>query len=100
MPTIRVILVRIFPNIMGTTKNTTRSWGAYGDRSAYTKGGSAIASRATKDMDAGAFDSHAITYVKTFEVQRTASDEMELMHADNFRQNPQLKSSNTSVASL
>jgi hypothetical protein len=101
MPTIRVILVRIFPRIMGTTKNTTRSWGAYGDRSTYTKGGSAIASRATKDMDAGRFDSHAITYVKTFEVQRTASDEVELMQAEDFRKKSMPpKSSTSSVSSF
>jgi hypothetical protein len=86
---------------MGTTKNTTRSWNAYGDRTTTAKGGSAIASRATRDMGNSGFDPNAITYVKTFEVQRTDSDEMELMHVDEFGQkSPRLKSSSTSVASL
>ena len=42
-----------------------------------------------------------ITYTKTFEVQHTDSDEVELMQVDEFgKKSSNIKSSSTSVVSL
>lgn len=97
MPTLRVILMRIFPAIMGTTKASSQAHhGKYGYGSPGPSNGG------SKMGQLGGSGTHEITYTKTFEVQHTDNDEVELMHLDDFdAKHPKPHSpSNTSELSL
>lgn len=99
LPTIRVILVRFFPNIMGTTKATSQAYNAkYGYGNGSRGMGNTAGSRFGQTSGRGV---NEITYTKTFEVQHADNDEVELMQVDDFgKSSPKPKSSSTSVVSL
>ncbi|KAL6159828.1 hypothetical protein ACJBU6_02247 [Exserohilum turcicum] len=104
LPALRIILVRMFPKIMGTTKATEQPYYGTGSQSYASRHvGSASASRPEKSFaSASRGNPAAITYTKTFEVRHTESDEqslvgMELSHFAHKKANP---SSSTSVSSV
>ncbi|CAN9310169.1 unnamed protein product [Alternaria alternata] len=105
LPALRVILVHLFPKVLGTTKATDRPYYAYGSQShGMRKGGSAPASGPGRSaVSNGGRDPNAITYTKTFEIRHADSDEQSLvqMELDQFgpkkQKNP---SSSTSISSL
>jgi hypothetical protein len=102
MPTLRVILVRVFPSIMGTTKGaSSQAYHAkygYGSRSHGGGGGSKMGQMMSAGGSRGV---NEITYTKTFEVQHADNDEVELMQVDDFgKRSPKPRSSNTSEVSL
>ncbi|RMZ66941.1 cfem domain-containing [Pyrenophora seminiperda CCB06] len=103
LPALRVILVRMFPKMMGTTKATDKAYYAYGSQSRGLKKGESALGSASVPGTAISTDPNSITYTKTFEVRRTDSDEHELvqMEMNEFgskKANPQ--SSSTSISSL
>lgn len=100
LPTIRVILVRFFPSIMGTTKNSSQ---AYHSKYGYGNGSRGMGNTGGSRLGrmSGKGGVNEITYTKTFEVQHTDSDEVELMQVDEFgKKSSNIKSSSTSVVSL
>ncbi|KAG9188469.1 hypothetical protein G6011_02392 [Alternaria panax] len=105
LPALRVILVHLFPKILGTTKSTERPYYAYGSQShGMNRGGSALASGLGRSaVPNGGRDANAITYTKTFEIRHTDNDEQSLvqLEMDQFglkkQKNP---SSSTSISSL
>jgi hypothetical protein len=100
MPSIRVIFVRMFPKILGTTKENTREYGKYGSRSYNLGGTSAVRSGLGKNPTVTT-DPHAITYTKTFEVQHGDSDETSLVQMNEFEtKSSKARSVNTSIVSL
>lgn len=105
LPALRVILVHLFPKILGTTKATERPYYAHGSQSqGMKKGGSALASGPGRSaVSNGARDPNAITYTKTFEIRHADSDEQSLvqMEMDQFGpQKPKNTSSSTSISSF
>ncbi|KAF1842706.1 uncharacterized protein K460DRAFT_314232 [Cucurbitaria berberidis CBS 394.84] len=102
MPALRVILVRCFPRVFGTTKGTSQPYHAYGSRSQGMKrGGSAVASGLGRSANTSGRDPNTITYTKTFEVQHTDNDETSLVQMDEFGpKKPKMQSSSTSISSL
>ncbi|KAJ4382572.1 hypothetical protein N0V86_001794 [Didymella sp. IMI 355093] len=102
LPTIRVILVRAFPSIMGTTRASSQAYHAkYGYGNSSRGVGNTAGSKMGQSSGRGV---NEITYTKSFEIRHTDNnDEVELMHMDGFgKQSPnsKAKSSNTSVVSL
>lgn len=102
LPTIRVILARAFPSIMGTTKGSSQAYNAkYGYGNGSRGLGNTGGSRMGQMSGRGA---NEITYTRTIEIRHADNnDEMELMHMDEFGKQsptPKAKSSNTSIASL
>ncbi|KAH7084076.1 hypothetical protein FB567DRAFT_472398, partial [Paraphoma chrysanthemicola] len=79
LPALRVILVRIFPKILGSTRGTS-AYPKYG-RGSQGIGGSAgaIKSGSSRKQNGSTNDPHAITYTKTFAVQHSESDEQSLV---------------------
>lgn len=105
LPTIRVILVRLFPKVLGTTKPTDRAAyyanrnQSYGMKNSDvplgSKAGKALGSKKGQNLD--------ITYTTTYEVRRTDSDEMSLVSAEMGRfgqQKSTHQSSSTSISSV
>ncbi|KAH6638431.1 hypothetical protein C7974DRAFT_160532 [Boeremia exigua] len=99
LPTIRVMLVRFFPSIMGTTKASSQAYHAkYGYGNGSRGLGNTVGSKGGQMSARGV---NEITYTKTFEVQHADNDEMELMQVDEFgKTSPKARSSNTSIISL
>lgn len=99
LPTIRVILVRLFPTIMGTTKASTQAYHAkYGYGNGSRGLGNTVGSKVGQMSGRGV---NEITYTKTFEIQHSDHDEVELMQVDEFgKTSSKVKSSSTSVVSL
>ncbi|UPX11262.1 uncharacterized protein EKO05_0001876 [Ascochyta rabiei] len=98
LPTLRVMLMKIFPKITGTTKVSSQAHHAkygYGSRGqGMGTGGSKMGQMSGKGVN-------EITYTKTFEVQHADNDEVELMRMDEFgKQSPKPRSSNASEVSL
>jgi hypothetical protein len=97
LPTLRVMLARIFPNMMGTTKASSHAHHArygYGSRGQMGTGGSKMGQLSGRGVN-------EISYTKTFEVQHADNDEVELMNIDEFgKRNSKPRSSNTSEVSL
>jgi hypothetical protein len=99
MPSLRVILVRSFPRIMGSTKdNTQPQYAKYGSRSQGMGGGSMVRSGGGKQNSNT--DPHTIIYTKSFAVQHGDNDETSLMQMDDFGKTPKVRSSNPSEVSL
>ena len=93
----------MFPKIMGTTKATDRPYYAYGSQSQGLKKGESALGSVKAPGTAISTNPNSITYTKTFEVQRTDSDEQELVQIEmneygSRKVKPQ--SSSTSVSSL
>ncbi|KAF2831740.1 hypothetical protein CC86DRAFT_282469 [Ophiobolus disseminans] len=101
MPALRVILVRLFPKILGSTQGTSQPmYNKYGSRSQGMGGASAVRSGIGKKQSSIP-DPHAITYTKSFAVQHGESDETSLVHLDEFGpKTSKVRSSNTSEVSL
>ncbi|KAF2847667.1 hypothetical protein T440DRAFT_190984 [Plenodomus tracheiphilus IPT5] len=107
LPALRVILVKLFPTLMGTTEQPSQPYYAYGS---HTGGRSHGASKRHSGMVPGLGKSsqassqppHTITYTQTFEVQHTENDETSLVQMDVFsnKKAKQNASSSTSVSSL
>ena len=100
LPSLRVMLVRVFPKVFGTTKGTSQPY--YGSRTqGMNKGASTTASGLGRGANASGKGGKSITYTKTFEVQHTENDEASLVHMDEFApKRPKGQSSNTSISSL
>ncbi|KAJ8113025.1 hypothetical protein OPT61_g4751 [Boeremia exigua] len=99
LPTIRVMIVRCFPSIMGTTKGSSQVYHAkYGYAQGSRGLGNTVGSKGGQLSGRGI---NEITYTQTFEVQHTDNDEMELMQVDDFgKTSPKQKSSNTSQSTI
>ncbi|KAH9878921.1 hypothetical protein J1614_002356 [Plenodomus biglobosus] len=103
LPALRVILVKLFPTLMGTTKQPSQPYYAYGS---HTDGRSHGASKRRSGMmgkssQASSLPQHSITYTKTFEVQHTDNDETSLVQMDEFcKKGRPTTSGSTSVSSL
>lgn len=103
LPALRVILVKLFPTLMGTTKQPSQPYYAYGSQ---TDGRSYGASKRRSGMmgkssQASSQPQHSITYTKTFEVQHTDNDETSLVQMDEFcKKGRPTTSGSTSVSSL
>jgi hypothetical protein len=102
MPSLRIILVRMFPTILGSTKQTTQNYAKYGSRSGIGGGGGSSAVRSGFGKNGGSSkDPHTITYTKTFAVQHGDSDETQLVQMDDFgAKSAKPRSSNVSEVSL
>jgi hypothetical protein len=106
LPTLRVILVRLFPSILGTTRATDRAAYYANGNASYgmkkedvilaSKGGKSFGSKKGANPD-------AITYTTTYEVRHTESDEQSLVGVEmgRFGQHKHAsQSSNTSISSV
>lgn len=110
LPSLRVILVRFFPRVFGTTKGTSQPYYAYGSRSrsqgvklGQSGGASALGKSANASVrDRGDRDHNAITFTQTFEVRHADNDETMLVQMDEFAAGKKQKSgsSSTSISSL
>ena len=100
LPTLRVILVRMFPSILGSTRGTTQTnYAKYGSRSQGMGAGASVLRSRKQNSSTG--DANTITYTKTFAVQHGDNDETSLVHLDDFSgKTPKVRSSNTSIVSL
>lgn len=94
-----MILVRMFPRMLGSTKEAT-PYGKYASRSHGLGGGSAVRSGLGKGQSSSK-DPHTITYTKTYTVQHADSDEASLVHMDQLGHKPgRSRSSNRSEVSF
>ncbi|KAH7068441.1 hypothetical protein BKA63DRAFT_521757 [Paraphoma chrysanthemicola] len=103
LPALRIILVRMFPKILGSTRGTSeRQYSNYGHHSHGTGSGvGAIKSGLGRKQEGGTKDPHAITYTKTFAVQHGESDETSLVPMYDIGEGvTKVRSSNTSEVSL
>jgi hypothetical protein len=94
MPSLRVILVRMFPKVLGTS--TGVSHGHYGSRSRELGGASVVSGK----KSSGHLDLHTITYTKSFAVQHGESDETSLVQMADFGAKPSRGGSAGSEISL
>jgi hypothetical protein len=86
MPAIRMVLVRMFPKILGGTQVDTKAYAKYGSSRGGSRGlggNSAVRSGFGKSQHSSK-DPHAITYTKSFTVQHGDSDEASLVPLDEF----------------
>ncbi|KAF2731278.1 hypothetical protein EJ04DRAFT_545296 [Polyplosphaeria fusca] len=87
MPAIRVVLVRLFPKVLGTTQNTNQYYAKYGSNSrAMGHGAVASANNNASHNSVPPRNKNAITFTKTFEVQHAdkVDDEVGLVELDDF----------------
>lgn len=102
LPSLRVIFVRVFPNIFGTTQNTNQNQYAKYGSNGQGLGGSAMKSgRHGSSKNPSALNT--ITYTKSFTIQRGDSDETSLVHLDEFghgHKKSKVQSSTSSIGSL
>ncbi|KAF2026135.1 hypothetical protein EK21DRAFT_74877 [Setomelanomma holmii] len=105
MPALRIMLVRMFPNMLGSRRETTQRYDSrYGSRRiGYGRGASALSGPSIQEIVVPK-DIHTITFTKTFDVQHQnvygderALFEMNVFHGE--RTTP-ARSSNTSELSL
>ena len=94
MPSLRVILVRMFPKVLGTTKGASQ--GHYGSRSRELEGASVVSGKKQNSHP----DPHTITYTKSFAVQHGESDETSLVQLADFGAKPSRGGSDGSEISL
>ncbi|KAH9873942.1 hypothetical protein IAQ61_004569 [Plenodomus lingam] len=105
LPALRVILVKAFPSLMGTTHQPSQPYYAYGS---HNDGRSHGASKRRSGMvlgkssQASSQPPRSITYTQTFEVQHMDNDEMSLVQMEQFSKKTKqaVASSSTSVSSL
>lgn len=103
LPSLRVILVRSFPRVFGTTRGTSEAYQGYGSRSQGIRNkSSTMASGIKKSLQTSSKDPNSITYTKTFEVQHGESDETSLVHMNELGPHKPKNhgSSSTSISSL
>jgi len=103
MPALRVILVHMFPKILGSTKGTSQPeyYNKYGSRSQGMGGGASAVRSGMGRKQNSSTDPHTITYTKSFAVQHGDSDETSLVQMDEFgTKTGKVRSSNTSEVSL
>jgi hypothetical protein len=81
-----MILVRMFPAILGGSQNDTKKYAKYGSSFGGSRGmggNSAVRSGFGHGQNLNK-DPHAITYTKSFAVQHGESDETSLVQLDEF----------------
>ncbi|KAF1937174.1 hypothetical protein EJ02DRAFT_386148 [Clathrospora elynae] len=105
LPAVRVVLVRMFPSILGSSSRATKQhYYVYGSRShGMKKGASALASGPGKSFQSSSRrNPHAITFTKTFEVRHAESDEQSLvqMEMDQFGPNRSKHHSSNSTSAV
>ncbi|KAI8940453.1 hypothetical protein NX059_004139 [Plenodomus lindquistii] len=106
LPTLRVILVRLFPTLMGSTKQHSQPYYAYGSRTGghdqrANKKRSGIPSKMGESSQGSLQHQRSITYTKTFEIQHVENDETSLVQMNDFSKRvKQNASSSTSISSL
>ncbi|KAF2261908.1 hypothetical protein CC78DRAFT_570174 [Lojkania enalia] len=84
MPAIRVVLVRFFPRIFGSTKHTSNQYYAKYGSNNRTFGHGAVASSNGVSNNNHGRNLTSITYTKTFEVQHGDTDTVGLVEMDNL----------------
>jgi hypothetical protein len=100
-----MILVRMFPSILGGSQTDTKNYAKYGSSFGGSRGmggASAVRSGFGKSENLSK-DPHAITYTKSFAVQHGESDETSLVRLDEFGRKATAKprsSNSTSEISL
>ncbi|KAF2019882.1 hypothetical protein BU24DRAFT_419482 [Aaosphaeria arxii CBS 175.79] len=106
MPAMRVILVRFFPKVFGTTDNRSNQYYAkYGSRSGAPGKGTAPSNGGLSSAlgrDKNGRDKHTITFTKTFEVSHADKDgdEIGLVSLDGDSGKAKPKSGSSSSVSL
>lgn len=100
----RVILVRFFPKVLGSTRNASNQhYAKYGSRSG-PKGHNVMTSNGlASNTGKEANDRNGITFTKTFEVEHGGkeADEINLVEMDDFSgKGSKVKSGNSSQVSL
>lgn len=81
LPTLRVILVKLFPSLTDTTRRTVPSHGGYGSAS---RTRSVMHGAPGKSIPPGAIASNSITCTKTLEVQHGDNDETSLVQMEDY----------------
>jgi len=99
MPAMRVLLVRLFPKILGTSTNNSYH-AKYGNNRSEDLGRSGFSSRVVKGKKEGTGNASVINYTKTFEVQHGDNDEEELVQMDNLGTKGKITSRSSSEVSL
>ncbi|KAF2654178.1 hypothetical protein K491DRAFT_601347 [Lophiostoma macrostomum CBS 122681] len=98
MPAIRVLLVRLFPRVLGTTAHTNQQYHAkYGTNKASVQAKPSNSSRGESSLATG--NKIAITYTQTFEVQHGDNDMTRLVEMDDLGAKGKPKSSSSSQVS-
>lgn len=98
MPAMRVILVRLFPKVLGTTTNNASYHAKYGNRSQdLVKSG--FSGRIGKSKN-GTGNASVINYTKTFEVQHGDNDEEVLVQMNDLGTKGKVTSNHSSEISL
>jgi len=108
MPAIRIILVRLFPKVLGSTQygSTNQNYAKYDSHqpSLGHSGNHASALRSRRGNEAPGLESinaNGITYTKTFEVQHGDNDEEHLVQMDELSvKGVKVRSSGSSEASV
>jgi hypothetical protein len=95
MPAMRVLLVRLFPKILGTSTNNSYH-AKYGNNRSEDLGKSGLG----KSKKEGTGNASVINYTTTFEVQHGDNDEEELVQMDNLGTKGKITSHSSSEISL
>lgn len=99
MPALRVLLVRLFPKILGTSTNNSYH-AKYGNNRSQDLGKSAgFSSRVGRGKE-GTANASVINYTKTFEVQHGDNDEEELVQMSDLGTKGKITSHSSSEISL
>ncbi len=99
LPTWRVMLVRFFAKVFGTSQETSRSYYASGSHSqGKERGGTALAS--SKARNTSGKNPQSITHTRTFDIQHAENDETWLVQMHDFgpREEPRAHYSKTSIS--
>lgn len=84
MPSLRVLLVRLFPKLLGTTQHSNNRY--YVNQSHSHKGGNISVNRSGKSLNSSQNDGNgvAINYSQTYTVQWGEHDETKLIQMGNL----------------
>ncbi|RFU28030.1 hypothetical protein B7463_g8306, partial [Scytalidium lignicola] len=84
MPSLRALLVRLFPKILGTTQNSKSAY--YGNNSRSYAGGNISVNRPGKSLNSGKHDRDGggIMYSQSYTVQWGEHDEVQLVQLSNL----------------
>lgn len=98
MPAIRVVLVRLFPRVLGTTRdNTNQHYAKYGSHTGPSRRFGGGSKRLSSKINA---DRSVITCTQTFEVRHADNDEVGLVEMDDLSGKEKVKSSSSSQVSI
>lgn len=83
MPSLRLLLVRLFPKVLGTTQRYYAKYSASGNKSTHDreprKFGTVSTSRAEQDSYPGRHELNQISYQKSYAVNYGEADDIELV---------------------